>query len=50
MPLFKRTARAIPYLTASPDDLRRIGQTAFGGDSVYPPGVGAILIAELDGT
>jgi hypothetical protein len=49
MALFKRGTRDIPYLTASSDDLRRIGQTAFGGESVYPPGIGAIPVAELDG-
>jgi hypothetical protein len=49
VPLFKRPARTSPYLTASSDDLGRIGQVAFGGESVYPPGVGAIPVAELDG-
>jgi hypothetical protein len=49
MPLFKRTRHAIAYLTASSDDLRRIGQTAFGGECVYPPGVQAVPVAELDG-
>ena len=49
MALFKRATRDIPYLTASSDDLQRIGQTAFGGESVYPPGIGAIPVAELDG-
>jgi hypothetical protein len=49
MALFKRATRDIPYLTASSDDLQRIGQTAFGGESVYPPGISAIPVAELDG-
>jgi hypothetical protein len=49
MSLFKRAARDTPYLTASSDDLRRIGQTAFSGESVYPPGISAIPVAELDG-
>jgi hypothetical protein len=49
MALFKRATRDIPYLTASSDDLRRAGQTAFGGESVYPPGISAIPVAELDG-
>jgi|GEM_PF-6757082 len=36
-------------MTATPEDLRRLGEAAFGGESIYPPGVRGIPIAELDG-
>jgi hypothetical protein len=38
-----------PFSTATPEDLRRLGEMWFGGDSVTPPGASAIPVAELDG-
>jgi hypothetical protein len=35
-------------MTATPTDLRRLGETAFGGESIYPPGIHGIPITELD--
>ena len=49
MPFFGHHRQSPPLLTASPEDLGRIGQTAFGGESVCPRGVSAVPIAELDG-
>jgi hypothetical protein len=48
MGLFSRSSRPqpAPLLTATPSDLERIGQAAFGGESIYPPGMSA---TELDG-
>jgi hypothetical protein len=37
-----------PLLTATPDDLRRLGEQAFGGASVYPPGLSGLSTSELD--
>ncbi|RKQ93822.1 hypothetical protein C8N24_3696 [Solirubrobacter pauli] len=42
-------ARRPPYLSATPADLRRLGELAFGGESPYPPGVNAFPPGELDG-
>jgi hypothetical protein len=36
-------------LTATPTDLKRIGELAFGGESIYPQGLSAVPTAELDG-
>ena len=45
----RRPSEAAPRLmTAGPDDLRRIGEQAFGGDHVYPPGLSGVSTAELD--
>ncbi len=41
--------RKAPLSTATPEDLRRLGEIAFGGQSVDPPGISAIPTAELDG-
>jgi hypothetical protein len=48
--LFSRSpAGASPrYLTLTPTDLQRFGVTAFGGESIHPPGISGIPIAELD--
>jgi len=39
----------VQLLTATPADLRRLGEVAFGGQSIYPPGISAIPTAELNG-
>jgi hypothetical protein len=38
-----------PLLTATPADLKRIGDVAFGGESIYPQGMSALPAGELDG-
>jgi hypothetical protein len=38
-----------PLSTATPEDLRRLAELAFGGQSVDPPGISGIPTAELDG-
>lgn len=50
MGLFSRPpAGASPrYLTLTPDELKRFGLMTFGGENVYPPGIGGIPVAELD--
>jgi hypothetical protein len=47
MGFFSRSSNQLSarLLTASADDLRRIGEIAFGGQSVYPPGIST---TELD--
>lgn len=42
------TSRRQPLLTATPDDLRRIGIAAFGGQSTHPQGLSGIPVGELD--
>ena len=51
MGLFSRRAgRPQPkVMVATPEDLVRIGQTAFGGESVHPPGFAGLATSELDG-
>jgi hypothetical protein len=51
MGFFSRpSGRRLPQLlTATPDDLRRLADMSFGGQSVYPPGISGIPTAELDG-
>ena len=51
MGFFSRSSNQHPaqLLTATPPDLRRIGEIAFGGQSIYPPGISGIPTAELDG-
>jgi hypothetical protein len=43
------SAHGSPLSTAKPDDLSRLGEIAFGGQVVHPPGIAAIPTAELDG-
>lgn len=43
------TPRRARLLTATPADLRRMGEMAFGGQSMHPPGLSAIPSVELDG-
>jgi hypothetical protein len=43
------SGRQPQLLTATPDELRRLGEMAFGGQNTYPPGISGIPIAELDG-
>ena len=42
------TKRRAHVLAAAPDDLKRIGVTAFGGETVYPRGLSDIPVGELD--
>jgi hypothetical protein len=44
-----KSERRSRFSTATPEDLRRLGEMAFGGESVNPPGISGIPIAELDG-
>jgi hypothetical protein len=50
MTLFSRSPSDLSprYLTLTPEDLRRFGITAFGGEDIYPPGISGIPRAELD--
>jgi len=43
-----RQSRQHPLMAVTPDDLKRIGVTAFGGESIYPPGYNAVR-EELEG-
>jgi hypothetical protein len=50
MGLFSRGAARRPsYLSATPADLRRLGELAFGGESPHPAGINAFPAGELDG-
>ncbi len=42
------SGRKAQLSTATPEDLRRLGEMAFGGESVNPPGISGIPTAELD--
>ena len=50
MGLFSRSPAGnfLRYLTLAPTDLQRFGVMAFGGESIHPPGISGIPIAELD--
>jgi hypothetical protein len=47
MGLFSR-APHVPLLTATAEDLIRIGYAAYGGASPYPPGAAGLPVGELD--
>jgi hypothetical protein len=49
MPLFSRSSHRQPFLTASASEIARLGEAAFGGQSVHPPGLNAIPTGQLDG-
>jgi hypothetical protein len=51
MGFFSRSSsqRQSQLLTATPTDLKRIGEVAFGGENIYPQGTAALRAGELDG-
>jgi len=44
----RRPQQNQPLLTASPEDLQRIGRAAFGGESPHPAGIGGLSVTEMD--
>lgn len=46
--LNRRQKSVTTYLIGGPDDLARIGTTAFGGDTPHPPGWAGVPVGDLD--
>ena len=44
----RRPTERRPLLAAAPEDLKRIGLAAFGGESTHPPGLSGIPVGDLD--